>query len=478
MMPTPTADAPAAPRPIDLMVRGRIITMEPGAAPIADGAVAVDGGDIVACGAFADLDGRFAPRRRLGDANAIVIPGFIDAHTHCTQCFVRSLTANELPMIPRIYNPAQRAITPDQAAAAVRLLSAQLLASGVTTVCEGTLNPDHEEPILAALDEVGIRCVMARGRADQDFYHASLYRQLNETSWAKPRPGEAEADLARTEAMLIAYPPAGRQLVRAAVNASALLGFSEGYFREGAALARRYGATIQVHVGRDREEVEFSLAVWGRRPIERLADLGVVDRHLVAVHAVLASEGEIEILAKGGAALAHSPIECVANMNGVPNLPRFRAAGIRVALGCDNQANDMFANMRACWLLHGAKWGLPAYDPAFLSAGDVLAMATSEAADVLAIADRVGTLAPGKAADMVVLDGDRPHLFAAHDLKTELVRYGSRGEIAQTIVEGRVLYDRGNFASIDLAQLRADAAAGAADMERVVDGRRYTPLGD
>lgn len=466
----------AAPRPIDLLVTGRILTMAPGAAPLFDGAVAVDGGDILAVGPAADLARRYQPRERLGGPDAIVLPGFIDAHTHCTQCFVRSLTAGELPMIPRIYNPAQRALSPDQAAAAVRLLSAQLLAAGVTTLCEGTLNPDHEAPILEALTEVGIRAVMARGRADQDFYHASLYRQLTETSWARPRAGEAEADLQRTEAVLRAYPPRGRQLIRGAVNASALLGFSEGYFREGAALARAHDATLQVHIGRDREEVEFSLAVWGRRPIERLADMGVVDRHLVAVHAVLASETEIALLAEGGAGLAHSPIECVANMNGVPNLPRFRSAGIRVALGCDNQANDMFANMRACWLLHGAKWGLPAYDPAFLGAGEILAMATSEAADVLALSDLVGTLEPGKAADMVVLDGDRPHLFAAHDLATELVRYGSRGEIAQTIVAGRVLYDRGTFATIDLARLKADATKGAADMDKVVEGRRYTPL--
>ena len=95
--------------------------------------------------------------------------------------------------------------------------------------------------------------------------------------------------------------------MRGAVNASSLLGFSETYFREGARIAEQHGVSMQVHIGRDREEVELCLAVWGRRPIERLADLGVINPRLVAVHAVLASEGEIELLAKGGAALAHSP---------------------------------------------------------------------------------------------------------------------------------------------------------------------------
>ena len=103
-------------------------------------------------------------------------------------------------------------------------------------------------------------------------------------------------------------------------------------------------------------------------------------------------------------------------------------------------------------------------------------MATREAADVLAIADRVGTLEPGKAADFLVLDGDRPHLLATQDLATELVRYGSRAEILQTVVEGRVLYDHGHFTTIDLPRLRSEAAAGAAAMRDAVAGRRYTSL--
>lgn len=74
----------------------------------------------------------------------MILPGFIDAHTHCTQCFVRGLTSGELPMIPRIYNPGQRVLSATEAAASLRLLTARLLRSGVKTICEGTLNPDHE----------------------------------------------------------------------------------------------------------------------------------------------------------------------------------------------------------------------------------------------------------------------------------------------------------------------------------------------
>ncbi|WP_127521487.1 amidohydrolase family protein [Mesorhizobium sp. Z1-4] len=463
-------------RPVQMIARGKIVTMDTGRRIIEDGAIAIDKGVILAVGTNAEISARYSPAEELGGSDALLMPGFIDAHTHCTQCFVRGLTSGELPMIPRIYNPAQRVLTAAEAASTVRLLSAQMLRAGVTTLCEGTLNPDHESAILETLEEVGIRSVLARGRADQDFHHASLYSQINDRSWAKARDGEAEADLLRTEALLQRFPSRGNGLIHAAVNASALLGFSPRYFTDGAALARRFDTTLQVHTGRDREEVEFCLDVWKRRPIERLYDLGVVDEHLVAVHAVLASEQEIEILAAGNAALAHSPIECVANLNAIPNLPRFRAAGIRVALGCDNQANDMFATMRAAWLVHGARWGVERFDAEFLPAGALLEMATIESASCLRIEHVTGSLEAGKAADFLVLDGTAPHFMAAQDVPSELVRYGSRAEIVQTIVAGRVLYDRGNFTTIDMQALREEASAGADKVRQEVASRRYRPL--
>ena len=463
---------------VDLVGRGRVLTMDRERRIIEGGAVAVRDGRILAIGKAAEIDRRFTAKRCLGGADGLILPGFIDGHTHCTQCFVRGLTSGELPMIPRIYSAGQKAVTPEDAASSVRMLCAQLLRSGVTTVCEGTLNPAHEPALIDTFKDIGMRCVLARGASDQEYYHASLYSQYTETSWLRVQEGRAEADLAHSEDLLNRYPPRGDGLIHAAVNASSLLGFSERYFTEGAALARKHDASFHVHVARDREEVEFCTSIWGRRPVERLSDMGVLDERLVAAHAVLASEREIELMARAGAALAHSPIECVANLNAIPNLPRFRAAGIRVALGCDNQANDMFANMRAAWLIHGSKWGIGAYDPEFLPASDVLAMATIEAAEVLRIDRVTGSLEAGKAADLIVLDGSAPHLMSAQDIESELVRYASRAEILQTVVAGRVLYDEGRYSTIDLNALARGVPGIAAKVRAAANPRRYRPYGE
>jgi cytosine/adenosine deaminase-related metal-dependent hydrolase len=463
-------------RKVDHVVVGRVVTMNARREIVDDGAMAIAGGDVVAVGSRDAVLAAHEPARVTGGPRAIVLPGLIDVHTHCTQCFVRALTAGELPMIPRIYVPAQRSLSPEQAGAATRLLAAQLVRAGVTTLCDGTLIPAHEEPTVQALAEVGVRACVARGTSDQDFRHASLYSQYTDRSSVSPRPGEAEADLRRTDEFLRRFPPKGAGLIRGAVNASALPGFSETYFREGAALAREKGTTLQVHVSRDREEVEFSLSVWGRRPIERLADLGVVDEHLVAVHAVLATGAEIDLLGQGRAALTHSPMECVYNLNAIPDVQRFRQAGVRVGLGCDNQANDMLATMRATLLVQGAVHGLPRYEPDYLGADDVLDMATIDAARVLRWDDRIGSLEAGKAADLVVLDGTAPHLLATQDLVTEIVRFATRAEVTHVMVNGRWLLDDGRLTTVDPETLQRDAAAGAAHVRTAVAARRYRPI--
>ena len=271
MSPAPPSSAR---RSVDAIVLGRVVTLNRARDVLLDGAVAIAGGDIVAVGPREEVLRSNQARQTIGGPRAIVLPGMIDTHTHCTQCFVRALTANELPMIPRVYVPAQRSLSPAQAHATVRLIAAQLIRAGVTTLCDGTVIGAHEEATLAALEEVGIRACVARGAPDQDFTHAALYSQLSERSSVTPRPGEAEAELTRTAAFLARYPARGAGLIRGAVNVSALPSFSETYFRLAAALARERDATLQVDVECEREEVEFSLSVWGGQTLKRVAERG------------------------------------------------------------------------------------------------------------------------------------------------------------------------------------------------------------
>lgn len=462
----------------ELVVTGRVVTMDARRTVWPDGAVAIHGGDIAAVGERADVLARYSAARVIDRPGAIVIPGLIDCHTHVLQALVRGLVAGELPMILRLYVPAVSALTPAEAHTAATLCAAQLLSSGVTTVCEGAgaSPPEQLAAVLEAIDAVGIRCHVTRGAPDQDFHHAALYSQIRERSWRRVREGEAERDLAVTEEFLRRFPPTGRGRITGGVCASALTSYSPRYFELAKALAARHGAKVHVHAARDREEVEFCLAVAGRRPIEWLGDLGLLGPDLVIAHAMLATDGEIRAIGAARAGVAHSAVEVANILNAVPNVAMMRALGATVGLGCDNAVNDMFITMHSAWVLHAATRGMAGYDPEILDADAIFAMATIDGARLLGLDHVVGSLEPGKAADLVVLDGQSLFLHPSQHLLSELVRYGSRADVKLVLVAGRTVVEDGVVTTIDRARLAADAEPAARRLRTLIEPRRYRPL--
>ena len=459
----------------DLIVTGTVVTMDARRTVIGGGAVAVAGDRIVAVDAADELLARHPEAARSGGANAIILPGFIDCHSHSTQALMRGLVAGEWPMIYRLYIPGDMALAVEEAATASAWCATQLLRSGVTTICDFQTDvpPETEDAVLDAIHGVGLRVNLLRSHGDQKGHHAALYAQISDRSSRTVRTGAAEADLCRTEALLARH--RDDPMTWIGVCPSNLLSFSDTYFREAHALAAASGARLHVHAARDREEVEFCLSMFGCRPIERLAELGVLDHRTVIVHGMLASAREVRLMADARANLAHSAIEVANILARVPDIPALRAQGIRVGLGCDNALNDMWEVMRGAWLLHLAGRGIETADPAILPEADVLAMATCEAAAALGIDAEVGSLEPGKRADLQVLDAGAVHLQPVQDLIPELVRNGTRAEVREVFVGGRRVLAGGLPERVDLPDLRARASAAAARLAPLIAPRRYTP---
>lgn len=465
-------------KPCDIVLSGRVVTMDPERTNLQDGAVAIKGEVIAAVGTRAEIMQAWAPVRTIAPDRAIIIPGLIDSHTHMAQALVRGMVANELPNILRILVPVTSAMTPEEVGTAAALCATQLLSSGVTTVCEGAggMGDAHLEATLEALRSAGIRCNFTIGRGDQSFGHAALYAQMREKSFAIMREGEAEADLLRTETYLNRFPPFGRGRITAGVSANSVVEFSPHYMNMAYELAVRHGAKLQIHASRDREEVEFCLATRGRRPIEQLAEIGVLDFNTVLAHAMLATEREIRLMGEARCNVAHSAVECVNILNAVPNVRMMRELGVNVALGGDNAANDMFRVMHAAWVIHTATRGIANYDPDYLTAEDILAMATIDAARLLGLDHAIGSIEAGKQADLVVLDGADPHLFPVQALVPELVRHASRGDVRYVLVAGEVVRDPDGVRTVDLRELAARADRHAPRLRAIAADGRYRNL--
>jgi 5-methylthioadenosine/S-adenosylhomocysteine deaminase len=464
------------PERIDAIVEGTVVTMDPARRVIRNGAVAIKDGRIAAVGKAAELRGRFAADRVLGGARRFVIPGMIDCHNHLAQALVRDYALEDFPNIYRIYIPCEMALDADDAAVSARFGIAQLLRSGVTTVAETTFTEEHEDAISRTITETGIRAAMARGQGDRSSHLASAYEQVEDRSWYKDDRGRLEEDLARTEEFIRRWQAEGKGRIRPWINNLGVPSCSDERFLRTKELGDRYGTGMMVHVNRDREDVELVVSLYGERPIEHLYRIGALGSHFVAIHAMLTTDREIAMLAETGAGVAHAPLVCTDLVSAITKVPSMRAAGVTVGFGCDTVINDIIEVMRIGFVMHSQAVGIPLFDPYAFTTEDAFAMGTIDAARLLGWADEIGSLEVGKAADVVVLDGDNVRLTPAYDPIGTIVRYARGTDVDSVLVAGRIVVDGGEVVTVDQQKLLEEAEVVGVKLGRALGPRRYRPI--
>jgi 5-methylthioadenosine/S-adenosylhomocysteine deaminase len=196
-------------------------------------------------------------------------------------------------------------------------------------------------------------------------------------------------------------------------------------------------------------EVDEIQKRYGRRPVEHLRALGLLDEETLCHHAVWISEEEIELLAQSGVGISHNPESNMKLASGVAPLPRMLNAGVKVGLGTDGCASnnnlDMFQEMDTAAKLHKVYWG----DPTLCSAVQVVAMASSGGASALGMRGELGSLEPGKKADIITIDLNQPHLTPIYEPCSHLV-YAARGaDVRDVIIDGRMVMRQRQLLDID-----------------------------
>ena len=462
--------------PADLLIEGTVITMDPERRVIRDGAVAVVGDRIAAVGTAAELAERYEAARTLGGERRMVLPGLIDCHNHLAQALVREYALEDYPNIYRVYIPTEMAMDEHDADVSARFGISQLLRAGVTTVAETTCTAEHEEPIARAVMETGIRCAMARGLGDRTSRLASNYEQIDERSSYEDDPGALREDLDVTEEWLKRWNAEGERRLRPYIHNLGLPSCSDERFLATKELASRYDSGVMCHINRDREEIELIFSLFGERPIEHLRTIGALDDRFLAIHAMLTTDREIRMLAEAGAAVAHAPIVCTDIVSAVTKVVSMRTAGVVVGLGCDTVINDLFKVMRIAFVMHGQNSGIPLYDPLAFGTHDAMTMATIDAARALRWDHEIGSLEPGKAADVVVVDAENTRLTPSYDPVGTLVRYAVGTDVESVVVAGRVVVDEGRVLAVDEPSLLDEAEKLGDKLGQVLGPRRYHPL--
>lgn len=422
-----------------LLHNALVLTMEPGAASIPRGYVAVQGRRIAAVGA-ADRSQDLPPARQTLDlAGALILPGLVNTHCHAPMVWFRGL-ADDLPLktwLTDFIFPAEAAwLDPDKAYWGTLAAAAEMIRGGITTVADGYF---FETEVRRALAEAGLRAVAAQGVVDF------------------PAPGvpDPRDNLRVAEDFLESGAEFAEQGITSAVFCHSPYTCGPETLSRAKDLTRARAVPWFVHLAETRGEVEDSRHKTGLTPVAYLDRLGVLDAQTVAVHAVWLNPADREILARRGVKVSHCPESNLKLASGVAPIPELLQAGVTVGLGTDGAASnnnlDLWGEMSLAARLHKV-WHL---DPTLLPAAQVAALATREGAKVLGLGGRTGTLTPGKEADLIVVDLNRPHLTPVYDPFSHLAYAAGAADVRCVMVRGRwLLFDR-QFTSLDWPEIAA-----------------------
>jgi 5-methylthioadenosine/S-adenosylhomocysteine deaminase len=231
------------------------------------------------------------------------------------------------------------------------------------------------------------------------------------------------------------------------------------------ALANRHGVPMLIHLAETRDEIKIIQDTRGTTPTQFLEGLGLWEGRSLAAHAVWLDDLDMDVLGRRGVGLAHNPESNMKLASGVAAVPAWIARGLRAGLGTDGAASnndlDMFEAMRAAALLHK----LTSNNPQALPARQALELATRRGADALGLGDSIGSLEPGKQADLITVATDSARMTPMFDAISHLV-YAARGDdVRSTIVAGRVLMQNRRVRTLDRNEVLAEAR-GHADRVR------------
>ena len=434
---------------MQLVQNGIIVTMDRNRRILEEGAIAISQGRIMAVGGAEEMRGRFDYDRILDARGKVLIPGFVNAHTHLFQTPLRGF-GDDLPLaewISRGVYPFAPHMDAEACRHASMLAMTEMIRSGVTTYVDSHYL--HQDPyccdaIVDATLEVGMRGVLSRASMDQspapEFLRESIDRAVREC-----------------DRVIQAYHGCGGGRIEIRVEPMNEVTASHDLIRAMHEVSRQYGVGMCMHVVETRERLISAQAQDGRSPIETLSELGVLGPNLILAHCIWTTEKDRQLLAETGTGMVHNAVANQYLGDGIAPILDYRKRGIRVALGTDGAAGnnnlDMFAVMKAACLLQK----VTALDSSVISANTALEMATIGGAEALGMGDKIGSIEEGKYADLVLIDLDTIQMVPRCNYLSNLVYAASPAVVDTVMIHGDVVFENKAFTRLDEQKVIANA---------------------
>ncbi|MDI6796277.1 MAG: amidohydrolase [Desulfatibacillaceae bacterium] len=421
----------------DLVIEnGIVITLNKNNEIIANGAVGIKASSIAAVGKTGEVD-KAGAAKVLDAKGGIIMPGFVNAHTHAAMTLFRGL-ADDLPLMDWLNNhifPAEATLNRNMVYAGTMLACAEMILSGTTCFCDMYL---FEDAVAQAADDAQMRAVV--GEVLYDF--------------PSPNYGPIEKGFEFTEMLLEKYKAHPR--VSIAVEPHSPYLCAPAILQKSADLAQKWNAPVIIHVSETKAEVAQMLEKYGKTPVAHLADLGFLSPRVVADHCVVLTDDDINLLAKNSVKVAINPESNMKLASGTAPVKELMAAGVCVALGTDGCASnndlDMIGEMDTAAKVHK----VVTEDPTVMKAQTALELATINGARALGMESLIGSIEKGKLADIIVVDTAKPHLTPMYNPVSHLV-YAARGsDVAHSVIHGRLVMENRQLLFLDVEKAMAD----------------------
>jgi len=433
-------------QPIDLLIcASHVLTMEPATAVLNDHAVAVNDGRIVAVGPTTELTARYAPQRRVDRPGHALMPGLINLHTHSAMSLLRGY-ADDLALMEwltgHIWPAEGRHVNEAFITDGVQLAMLEMIRSGQTCFNDMYF---YAATAARAAASAGMRATI--GLPVFDF----------------PAPGVPDADH-------IAYgrrqveEMAGLPLIRACWAPHAPYTVGDERLIAVRDAAREMGLGIHMHVHETAFEVADAIEKTGKRPWQRLRELGLLGPGFIAVHMTQLTDEEIAEVAALGVSVAHCPESNLKLASGFCPVQKLVKAGVNVGIGTDGAASnndlDLLAETRIASLLAKTVAG----DACAVPAPQALEMATLGGARALGLADEIGSLRAGKSADLISIDLNEATTAPLHHAISQLAYAANSRQVRDVWIAGRTVLDDRQFTTLDAAAVLDKARDWAARM--------------
>jgi len=420
-----------------LVEHATIVTVDAERRILTDGSILIEGRDIVEVGPAAAVRPVRRPDRVINGRRRVVTPGFVDTHVHLTEHLSRGLMLDDVPVpryLPDWLLPLYSTVTPEEEQAAALLACVEMIRTGTTTFCEaGTL---FDVPAVAdAVEQVGMRAILGRWTWDVEGQTGRMHQTTDE---ALGRTADVLAKVhGRAGGRIGAWP--------------LLLGFgtcSPALMRGARDLAEAHG----VGWGMMNLALHPRLRTRDAFTVEKLETLGLLGPSTKLAHMIYVSDDDIARLARHRVKIAHCPTAALKHTKGLAahgRFPEMVDAGVCVSLGGDSANGSNHFDMLRLMYLAATVFKDARLDVGVMPAERVLEMATIKGAEALQLERQVGSLEPGKRADLVVFDADTPEWRPLLNPVNNLVYAASGASVRTVLIDGRVVLDEGRITLLD-----------------------------